>query len=95
MHNSEDTKVRISVSFDQQDTIYISIKDNGRGISEAELPNLFDRYYRGTNTKEKSEGSGLGLAIARQIILLHGGDISVNSKKDEGTELIIILPSST
>lgn len=95
VHNSEDTKVRISVSSNQQDTIYISIKDNGRGISEAELPNLFDRYYRGTNTKEKSEGSGLGLAIARQIILLHGGDISVKSKINEGTEFIITLPYST
>lgn len=95
VHNSEDTKVRISVAFKQKDTIYISIKDNGRGISEAELPNLFNRYYRGTSTMEKPEGSGLGLAIARQIILLHSGDISVKSKINEGTEFIITLPSTT
>lgn len=94
-HNSSDTKVKVTVNSDQQDTARISIKDNGIGISEAELPNLFDRYYRGTNTKEKPEGSGLGLAIAKQIIILHGGDISVNSKINEGTEFIITLPSVT
>ena len=46
---------------------------------------LFDRYYRGTDTRQKPEGSGLGLAIARSIIELHGGRISVASVPDIGT----------
>ncbi|MDE7257742.1 MAG: ATP-binding protein [Lachnospiraceae bacterium] len=49
-------------------------------------------YYRGTNTKERPEGSGLGLAIAKQIIVLHGGEITVRSKLGEGTEFTIFLP---
>ncbi len=91
-HNSSDTKVKITVCSDQKGFVNLSIKDNGVGISEEELPNLFERYFRGTNTKEKPESSGLGLAIAKQIIILHKGKISVNSKVNEGTEFIITLP---
>ena len=61
-------------------------------MSEAEQAELFNRYYRGTNTKEKPEGSGLGLAIAKQIVVLHGGDITVRSKPGEGTEFVVCFP---
>lgn len=81
----------VSVLKENQD-IFISVRDNGIGISEAEQAELFNRYYRGTNTKEKTEGSGLGLAIAKQIIVLHGGEIAVKSKIGEGTEFSIRLP---
>ena len=76
----------------ENQNIYISVRDNGIGISETEQAELFNRYYRGTNTKEKTEGSGLGLAIAKQIIVLHGGEIAVKSKIGEGTEFSIRLP---
>jgi len=92
VHNEADTQVRISVTAKSSDTIGIHIRDNGKGISEAEQKRLFERYYRGTNTTERSEGSGLGLAIADRIIKLHGGSIAVTSKPDEGTEFIISLP---
>lgn len=92
VHNDLNTKVKISVHRVWENRLYISIRDNGKGMSEAELSDLWSRYYRGTNTKEKSEGSGLGLAIAKQIITLHGGDITVNSKPGEGAEFIILLP---
>ena len=72
--------------------VIISVKDNGTGINEDELKDLFNRYYRGTGTSQKPEGSGLGLAIARQIVNLHGGDIKALSKQGEGTEFIISLP---
>ena len=91
VHNSPTTKVIVSVLKENQN-IYISVRDNGIGISEAEQAELFTRYYRGTNTKEKTEGSGLGLAIAKQIIVLHGGEIAVKSKIGEGTEFSIRLP---
>ena len=61
-------------------------------MSEKEQSELFNRYYRGTNTKEKPEGSGLGLAIAKQIITLHNGNIAVKSKRGEGTRFTIVLP---
>ena len=91
VHNPPTTKVIVSVLKEKQN-IYISVRDNGIGISETEQAELFTRYYRGTNTKEKTEGSGLGLAIANQIIVLHGGEIAVKSKIGEGTEFSIRLP---
>lgn len=91
-HNPSETKVLISARMDTQNSVHISICDNGGGISEDELPELFSRYYRGTSTKEKSEGSGLGLAIAKQIIELHGGDITVSSKREKGTKFEISIP---
>ena len=94
VHNPPDTKVIVSVSEDKQKGICITVRDNGVGIKEAEQAELFTRYYRGTNTKEKPEGSGLGLAIAKQIVILHGGDIAVKSKSGEGTAFSILLPAN-
>lgn len=94
VHNPPDTTVTVSVSEDKRRDIFISIRDNGAGISEEEQAELFTRYYRGTNTKEKPEGSGLGLAIAKQIITLHGGDIAVKSKLGDGTEFLIQIPAN-
>lgn len=92
VHNPLDTKVKIAVRKTQDNNLSISICDNGNGMSETEMADLWIRYYRGTNTKERTEGSGLGLAIAKQIITLHGGDITVNSSLGVGTEFIILLP---
>lgn len=94
VHNPPDTKVTVSVSGDRQKGLRISVRDDGVGIDEAEQAELFTRYYRGTNTKEKPEGSGLGLAIAKQIVVLHGGDIVVKSKPGVGTEFSILLPAN-
>lgn len=94
IHNSSNTKVIVSVSEDKWKGIYITVRDNGVGIKEEEQAELFTRYYRGTNTKEKLEGSGLGLAIAKQIVILHGGDIAVKSKSGEGTAFSILLPAN-
>ena len=89
-HNPEDTKVKVTVTC--KEMVLISVKDNGVGIDENELKDLFNRYYRGTGTDQKPEGSGLGLAIAKQIVNLHGGDIKAVSRPGEGTDFIISLP---
>lgn len=91
-HNPGDTKVSILLDSDRNGSILLSIRDNGKGLHESEQERLFERYYRGTNTKEKPEGSGLGLAIASQIVALHGGEITVNSQLGIGTEFIIHIP---
>lgn len=91
-HNPPETKVTISIDINSDKGTCICITDNGTGITEEEQAELFNRYYRGTNTKEKTEGSGLGLAIAKQIINLHSGDITVKSKLNEGTQFLITLP---
>ncbi len=92
-HNPPETKVTISIDTNSEKEACVYISDNGKGMSDEEQAELFNRYYRGTNTKEKPEGSGLGLAIAKQIINLHNGNIHVKSELNEGTQFTIILPA--
>ena len=91
-HNPAETTVSVTLDTDKNGSILLSVRDNGNGLSESEQSKLFERYYRGTNTKEKPEGSGLGLAIANQIVTLHGGEITVKSQLGIGTEFIIHVP---
>ncbi|MBI5358882.1 HAMP domain-containing histidine kinase [Candidatus Amesbacteria bacterium] len=69
----------------------IQIKDNGMGIGEVDLPNIFERFYRGSKTN-KTLGSGLGLAIVQSIIKSHHGEVKVKSKAGQGSEFTIHLP---
>ena len=94
-HNPPETKVTISIDTNSEKEACVYMSDNGTGMSEAEQAELFNRYYRGTNTKEKPEGSGLGLAIANQIINLHNGNIHVKSELNEGTQFTVILPPTS
>ena len=90
VHNPLDTFIRISIEEDKG-RARIVIEDEGNGILEEELENLFIRYYRGTNTGEAHKGSGLGLAIAKQIVEAHGGRIDVKSQVGKGTRVVILL----
>ena len=74
--------------------IAISVKDNGIGISEKDLPNIFDRFYRADFARSKTQagGYGLGLSIAKKIVVMHSGSISVESKLKKGTKIIVCLP---
>ena len=94
VHNPPQTRVTVTIETASEKGILIWIRDNGKGLSAQEQSRLFNRYYRGTNTGEKPEGSGLGLAIAKQIITLHGGWISIESRVGEGTEFCICIPAS-
>lgn len=67
--------------------IICSIKDEGIGISEEDLPNIFDKFYK-SKLRQNAKGTGLGLPIAKQIALKHGGTIDVKSKPGVGTEFI-------
>lgn len=68
----------------------VSIRDNGIGITEGDLPYIFDRFYKVKSEKNKN-GTGLGLAIAKQIADRHNIRVSVNSKQNEGTEFQFIF----
>jgi signal transduction histidine kinase len=69
----------------------ITIADTGIGIEQADLPRLFERFYRAKNARSQP-GMGLGLSIARGIIEQHRGTISVESTPGQGSRFIISLP---
>jgi two-component system sensor histidine kinase BaeS len=71
----------------------ISVRDTGSGIAPADLPKIFDRFWRADASRSRtSGGSGLGLAIARQLTEAHGGTIEVTSEPGRGTLFTIRLP---
>ena len=74
------------------DKVITRIEDNGGGISEEALPNIFDRFYRADSSRNRATGgSGLGLAIVKRIVEEHGGEIWAESKLGEGTSIFFTL----
>ena len=66
----------------------ISVADTGIGIDPAELPHIFERFYRGSRSNEaRGSGSGLGLAIVQSIVEMHGGRIAVESRVGQGSRV--------
>lgn len=82
-------RIKTSVS-SARDRLEIAISDNGCGISEENLKNLFQVFF----STKGSKGTGLGLAVTQKIILEHGGDIQVDSKVGGGTTFRIALPQN-
>jgi signal transduction histidine kinase len=80
----------------EHDNLLVFVKDYGIGISEKDLPHIFDRFYRAdtSRSKEVSAGYGLGLSIAKKVAQAHGGKIEVKSKPGEGSTFIVSMPLS-
>ncbi len=79
--------------FIDKDRYLISIKDTGIGIKKSDLEKIFRRFYRVDNTRSRETGgSGLGLSISKNVIIRHDGEISVESKINNGTTFFISLP---
>ncbi|MFN8495076.1 MAG: HAMP domain-containing sensor histidine kinase [Caldilineaceae bacterium] len=77
------------------DRVQIQVSDTGEGIAAADLPFIFDRFWRADRARTHSSGStGLGLAIASQLVKAHGGDIRVASELGKGTTFTVDLPAS-
>jgi len=88
-HNGGDVQVSINAEDDQ---LILQVTDDGPGIAPSDQPHIFDKFYRGVNTKE--EGSGLGLAIVKTIVDAHQGRIWVESTPGKGSSFFIVLPVS-
>lgn len=86
----------ITLSIDPRpDQVAVSIADTGRGIPEEQIDDIFERYFRASNSHvENSDSTGLGLAIVKRILELHGSRITVESRVNEGTRFEFNLPSS-
>jgi signal transduction histidine kinase len=85
---------RVEVSADENPgagVVRFSVRDNGPGIEAAELPLIFDRFFRGRGAT--ADGAGLGLAIARSVAVAHGGNLAVESAPGTGSLFCLDLPA--
>ena len=94
-YSNPGSQVTLTSSRDEQG-IRINVADQGIGISEKDLPRIFDRFFQAdkSRTGGTRKSSGLGLPIARQIARAHGGDILVQSQPGKGTVFTLFLPAA-
>ena len=92
-YTGEGGTIKIYVGFVYNDA-YIKVIDNGIGIPEADLNRIFERFYRVDKARTRAMGgTGLGLSIAKEILDKNGGRIDIKSKANEGTEVVITIPT--
>jgi len=89
-YNRTDGRVEVTLEEDDHQA-KVSVRDNGMGISEEEIPFVFEPFYRAKSGKDV-QGSGLGLSIAKRIVEAHSGSITVDSKVGEGTVFRVFIP---
>ena len=77
-----------------QDKVIISVTDSGPGISQEDLPFIFDRFYKADKSHTDKKGTGLGLAIVRSILEQHGENIQATSREGSGTTFAFTLKSA-
>lgn len=82
-----------AVSLQESPAVCLKIQNEGPPIAAEELPNLFERFFRGGNARlARERGTGLGLSICKQVVEQHGGTIMVDSNEREGTAVAVYLP---
>jgi signal transduction histidine kinase len=92
-HTASGGKVSVGV-LRQNGRAHVTVIDNGAGIPAADLPHIFERFYRADKARTRENGgSGLGLAIAKWIVDAHKGEIAVKSTEGKGTEVDVSLPA--
>jgi len=94
-YSRENGEIRLTAQ--QRDgEIELAVSDDGIGITNEDLPRIFERFYRAdkARTADKIRGTGLGLAIVKHIAQLHGGRVEAESELDKGTTIRVVLPSA-
>ena len=81
--------------FSQNNKVICEIEDTGIGIDKKDLPFVFNRFYRGDESRSRETGgSGIGLAIAKAVISAHDGEIQIESEKGKGTKITVLFNKS-
>jgi signal transduction histidine kinase len=92
-YTPEGKSVTLSVLSEQDDYVGFMIEDEGPGISEDDIPHIFERFYRGDKSRDrKTGGVGIGLSIVKALMDAHNGVIKVKSKLNKGTSMILWFP---
>lgn len=78
----------------EKEVVIFEVSNGGKGIAKADLPHVFERYYRGDGAGKKG-GTGLGLAIVQAIVIAHGGEVTITSRPKGLTTVRVILPISS
>ncbi len=91
-YTPEGGNVAMKVKIDDEQ-LQIAIEDSGVGISAEELPKVFDKFFRSADERVQAEtGTGLGLSLAREVIRMHGGELTVESQLDVGSTFTVTIP---
>ncbi|WP_431963821.1 ATP-binding protein [Actinacidiphila sp. bgisy160] len=93
-HGAPPVRLAMSVREERADVRWavIEVTDNGPGIAEEAMPHIFERFYKASSSRTRSESSGLGLAITAENVHLHGGHISAANQPWGGTSFTVELP---
>lgn len=89
-HTPAGGRIRVSCR-ETEGAVEMAVEDTGAGIAEADLPHIFDRFYRAAGS-DRATGSGLGLCLARAVVAAHGGTLGVRSAPGRGARFTVRLP---
>lgn len=91
-YNRENGTVEVGLT-EEDDTVWLIVRDTGIGIADGDQRRLFERFYRAPSVRNSPvHGTGLGLRISRDIIRAHGGDVTITSVPGDGTTAVVTLP---
>lgn len=94
-HTPTGEKINISLEEKEENLICFSVTDSGKGINVEDMPYIFERFYRGSRSRNRADGgTGLGLAIAKSLTEAHGGEIMVHCPPIGGSVFTVCLPKS-
>lgn len=96
-YSPEGSTITVTVRVEQDPSgrrAVLAVRDEGIGIPAADLPQVFERFHRGTNVVEQVPGTGIGLASVQELVQLHGGTVSVESGEGAGSTFTVQLPLS-
>ena len=95
-HTPAGGHVQLGAEVSGPDQVRVTVTDSGEGIATADLPQVFERFWRGEQARTRAHsgerGAGLGLAIARGLVEAHDGSIEVQSRPGEGAQFSFTLP---